>query len=108
MHTERGAILLVVLAVLAMMAILGASFSRSATSRLLAARDFLRAESEACLRRDLEGGKAGGERATIGEGAEGASSNEGTHGPQTFSPGGDDRLGCGTDRQGHRQGGAHR
>jgi hypothetical protein len=104
MRAERGAILVVVLAVLAMMAILGASLSRSATSRMLAAHDFLRAESAACASRDREGGMAGGVRATIGDGAEGASSDEGTHGPQTISPGGDDRLGCGLDRQGHRQG----
>jgi len=108
MHSERGAILLLVLAVLAMMTILGASLSRSATSRMLAARDFLRVESEACAKRDAEGGRAGRGRETISDGAEGASSNEGTHGPQTFSSGGDHRLGCGADRQGHREDGTGR
>ncbi|WP_426284895.1 hypothetical protein [Luteibacter sp. E-22] len=99
---ERGAILLVVLAVLAMMAILAASLSRSARSRVLAAQEFHQAERDARHRRVLHGGDGGDARATIGDGAADASSNEATHGSQTIPPGGDDRLRRGTGRQGHR------
>lgn len=78
MRTERGAVLLVVLVVLTMMTILGAAMSRSATARMLAARDFLRVETEAREWRDAQaarraGGDAGGGHATIGSGATDAS-----------------------------------
>jgi hypothetical protein len=111
MRNERGAILLVVLAVLAMMSVLAASLSRSSMSRLLAAQEFRRMEEDARRKRDDlvgereamgHGGVDHDDRATIGGGAEGASTNEGHHGSQTIPPGGDDRLRRGTDGQGHR------
>jgi len=51
-RTERGAILIVVLAILAMMTVLGAALSRSASARMWAAREFLRVETEARKLRD--------------------------------------------------------
>ena len=102
MRHERGAILVVVLAALAMMAILASTLARSAYLRMLAANDFRRAEEGAREERDARGGNRPDDRATIGDGAAGASSNEGHHGSQTFPPGGDDRLGRGIDRPGHR------
>jgi type II secretory pathway component PulK len=75
MRHERGAILIVVLIALAMMAILGGSLWRSSTLRILAAHDFRRVEEDARKERDARGGEHVGENATIGDGAAGASSN---------------------------------
>ncbi|WP_177191120.1 hypothetical protein [Luteibacter sp. UNC138MFCol5.1] len=97
MRAERGAILVVVLAMLAMLSIVAAALAESARARLLAAHAFVRAERCAA-------GRPGDGHATIGNDATGASSIEGTHGSQTFPPGGDDRLRHGADRAGHRQG----
>ncbi|SFW19875.1 hypothetical protein [Luteibacter sp. UNCMF366Tsu5.1] len=105
MRRERGAILVLVLAVLGMMAILAGAFAHSARLRVLEAREF--EHLEAC-RALADGGERAGQRATIDDGAKGASSNEGTHGPQTIPPGGDCRLGYGTGRQGHREDRARR
>ena len=75
MRHERGAILVVVLAALAMMAILASTLARSAYLRMLAANDFRRAEEGAREERDARGGNRPDDRATIGDGAAGASSS---------------------------------
>lgn len=53
-RTERGAILIVVLAILAMMTVVGAALSHSASARMLAVREFLRVEIEARKLRDAQ------------------------------------------------------
>ncbi|HVI54877.1 MAG TPA: hypothetical protein VM621_07480 [Luteibacter sp.] len=59
-HSRRGSILILVLAVLAMLAILGAALSRFVHTRALSVQDSVR------------GGTAHASRATIGKGANGA------------------------------------
>lgn len=83
---HRGSILVFVLAVLAMMTILGASYSKSVHIRSLSARDPGR------------GGTSRTPRATIEDGANGAPPNEDGYGSQTIPAGGDDRLRGGHDR----------
>jgi hypothetical protein len=84
-RSRRGSVLLFVLAVLAMMTILGATLSRSVHHRA----------------RSVQHGRRGGTsqppHATIEKGANGAPTNEAVHGSQTFSSGGDDRLQSGAD-----------
>jgi hypothetical protein len=84
--SPRGSILLLVLAVLAMLTILGATFSRSVHDRALSAQRIRR------------GGTLHLPRATIGDGARVAPINEEVHGSQTIPAGGDDRLRGGLDR----------
>jgi hypothetical protein len=83
---RRGSILILVLAVLAMLAILGCTLSRSVYHRALSVQNF------------RHGGTSHAAHATIGKGANGAPSNEGTYGSPTIRAGGDDRLRAGTDR----------
>lgn len=83
---RRGSILILVLAVLAMLTILGAMLSRSVYHRALSVQ-YVR-----------HGGTPHVPHATIGKGANGAPSNEGSYGSPTIRAGGDDRLGSGTDR----------
>jgi hypothetical protein len=83
---RRGSILILVLAVLAMLTILGGTLSRSIYNRALSVQ-YVR-----------HGGTPHVTHATIGEGAAGAPSNEGSYGSPTISAGGDDRLRSGTDR----------
>jgi hypothetical protein len=95
---QRGAILVLVLAALAMLALLGAHAARFAAAR---ERDFVLAwcrERARADRDDRAGGLAGVPRATIGGGAAPASSIEGFHGPQAFSPGRDRCFGHGAGR----------
>jgi hypothetical protein len=82
----RGSILVLVLAVLAMLAILGATLSRSVYERSLSAQRIRR------------GGTLHVPRATIGDGAQVAPTNKEVHGSQTIPAGGDDRLRGGPDR----------
>jgi hypothetical protein len=72
-RARRGSILVLVMAVLAMLGILGATLSHVALRRLSAARAVERGEHAAACRR---GGETSVCHATIGDGAEGASSNE--------------------------------
>ena len=83
---RRGSILILVLAVLAMLTILGGMLSRSVYHRALSVQ-YVR-----------HGGTSHAAHATIGRGANGAPSNEGSYGSPTIRAGGDDRLGSGTDR----------
>ena len=98
-HSRRGSILILVLAVLAMLSILGGALSRSVYTRSLSVQASLRAQREAKAR---EAGQRGGTlhtpRATIADGANGAPSNENVHGSQTIPAGGDDRFRRGADR----------
>ena len=82
---RRGSVLLFVLAVLAMMMILGATLSRSVQTRALS------------VQQGRRGGTPQVPHATIGEGANGSPTNEVVHGSQTFPSGGDDRLEPGAD-----------
>jgi hypothetical protein len=82
----RGSILILVLAVLAMLAILGAALSRSVHTRSLSAWP------ARC------GGTSHTSHATIGDGANGAPSHKGVHGSQTIPAGSDDRFRCRDDR----------
>ena len=90
----RGAILLYVLAILTLMAMLGAFMARDATARLMMAQAYRRET----LERDREGGQPRRTHATIGDGAAGASSNGVIHGSQAFPPGRDPRVRRGTGR----------
>ncbi|WP_244511581.1 hypothetical protein [Luteibacter sp. UNCMF331Sha3.1] len=101
MRAERGAILVVVLAVLAMLSILGAAMSVAARARMLAAKSYL---CVSIAGRDATGGEPADGHATIDGGATGASSTQGFHGSQTVSPGGDDRFRHGIDDAGFREG----
>ena len=82
---RRGSVLVFVLAVLAMMTILGATLSRSVQTRALS------------VHHGRRGGTPQVPHATIGEGANGAPTNEAVHGSQAFSSGGDDRFQSGVD-----------
>jgi hypothetical protein len=82
----HGSILLLVLAVLAMLTIVGATLSRSVYSRTLSAQ------------RTRHGGTLHAPRATIEDGARVAPTNEDANGSQTIPAGGDDRLRGGPDR----------
>jgi type II secretory pathway pseudopilin PulG len=109
-HSRRGSILILVLAVLAMLGILGATLSRSVYTRSLSAQASLKAQREASIKASAErlarmtletdprGGTLHVPRATIADGANGAPSNEGIHGSQTIPAGGDDRFRRGADR----------
>jgi hypothetical protein len=81
----RGSVLLFVLAVLAMMTILGATLSRSVYTRALS------------VQHGRRGGTPQAPHANIEKGANGALTNKVVHGPQTFPSGGDDRLQSGAD-----------
>jgi len=72
----RGSILVLVLAVLAMLGILGASLSRMALHRVLQANAIRDAERRATAARTAHGGETSPPHATIGSGANGAPSNE--------------------------------
>jgi len=85
-RTRRGSILILVLAVLAMLTILGGTLSRSVYRRALSVQEGRR------------GGRWHAPHATIGKGANGAPSNKDIHGSPTIPAGGDDRLGPGADR----------
>jgi Tfp pilus assembly protein PilX len=109
-HSRRGSVLILVLAVLAMLSILGGTLSRSVHTRSRSAQASLKAQREARARADEEraarttpttdphGGTLHTPRATIADGADGAPSNEDVHGPQTIPAGGDDRFRRGADR----------
>lgn len=108
-HSRRGSILILVLAVLAMLGILGATLSRSVYTRSLSAQASLKAQREAKARAaagrsgrvmaetDSPAGTVPLPHATIVDGANGAPPNKGIHGSPTIPAGGDDRLGPGTD-----------
>jgi hypothetical protein len=85
-QSRRGSILILVLAVLAMLTILGGTLSRSVYNRALSVQEGRR------------GGTLHAPHATIGKGANGAPSNKGIHGSQTIPAGGDDRFQRGADR----------
>ncbi|PTR30017.1 hypothetical protein C8J98_107152 [Luteibacter sp. OK325] len=109
-HSRRGSILILVLAVLAMLTILGGTLSRSVYTRSLSAQASLKAQGEAKARAsaarmrhampetESRGGRARTPRANIADGANGAPSIKGIHGPQTIPAGGDDRFRRGADR----------
>jgi hypothetical protein len=90
---QRGAILLMVLASLAILALLGAQAARFAAARQREAGDAWCRELLRAARDDRRGGQAGEAHATIRDGANGASHFEGFHGSQAFSPGRDDCIG---------------
>ncbi|MGN6479612.1 hypothetical protein [Luteibacter sp.] len=87
---ERGAVLLLVLAMLGVMALVGAQAARFAHARQREAADAWCRERERAIRDDGRGGQVRMGRATIGDGAARASSSEAFHGSQAFSPGRDD------------------
>ena len=109
-HSRRGSILILVLAVLAMLSILGGTLSRSVYTRSLSVQASLKAQREAKARAGEtraerktpttrpRGGTLHTPRATIADGANGAPSNEDVHGSQTIPAGGDDRFRRGADR----------
>lgn len=109
-HSRRGSVLILVLAVLAMLSILGGTLSRSVYTRSRSVQASLKAQREAKTRAaaeragqmapkaDPRAGTLHTPRATIADGANGAPSNEEVHGPQTIPAGGDDRLRRGADR----------
>lgn len=94
----RGSILLLVLVALTMMALLGAAFADAAARRSAAARAYREAAKEAFESETSGGGQPWRHRATIPDGADGASSNGAFHGSQAVSPGRVDRVGPGTER----------
>ena len=98
MRRCRGAILLLVLCALAILALAGAFVARDAAERLAAARIFRESARREFLLRDRGGGQAQQEHATIDDGAAGASSNEAHHGSQAIPPGRDARVGSGPRR----------
>jgi hypothetical protein len=82
--------MLLVLAMLTLLALLGAQVARFAQTREREAADAWCRERARALHDDARGGHARARHATIGDGAAPASSFEGFHGSQAFSPGRDD------------------
>ncbi|QWT21824.1 hypothetical protein KPL74_07405 [Bacillus sp. NP157] len=105
MPRQRGAILVVVLAALAILAYLGVHASRFAAARHEAFHVLWCVELERGRATGRVGGDAGAVRATIGGGADGAPTFEGFHGSQAFSPGRNGGVGHGVDCQRVRKGG---
>ncbi|UPG96274.1 hypothetical protein [Luteibacter aegosomatissinici] len=86
---QRGAILIVVLAALALLALLGAQASRFAHGRQREANETWCRELARANHDDGRGGQVHMGHATIGDRAGTAPFSEGFHGSQTFPPGRD-------------------
>ncbi|HEY4093182.1 MAG TPA: hypothetical protein VGN46_16840 [Luteibacter sp.] len=87
---QRGSILILVLAMLGVLALIGAHAARFANSRQREANDAWCRELARTDHDDGRGGQVRMGRATIGDGAVGALFSERFHGSQTFPPGRDD------------------
>jgi hypothetical protein len=86
---QRGAVLLVVLAALVVLAFLGGHAARFGHARQREAADAWCRELARAIHDDSRGGQVHMGHATIGDRAMVAPSSEGFHGSQTFPPGRD-------------------
>ncbi|UPG91956.1 hypothetical protein L2Y96_09370 [Luteibacter aegosomaticola] len=103
---QRGSILIFVLAMLALLALVGAQASRFADARQREANDAWCRELVRAIHDDSRGGFVRMGHASIGDGAARASFSEGFHGSQTFPPGRDDCVRRSANRAWRSQGGA--